>query len=87
MARFHKDGVPDLSVEEIEQQIERLSEETSFIERWIIARANRKFDAFEAKDKLVRGAWVGGYRTGFEHAAIMAMLCITGYVIIQLVAA
>lgn len=68
MAKFHRGGVPDLTVEEIELEIEKLSEENSFIERWIIARANRKFDAWEMKDKLVRGAYVGGYRTGFEHA-------------------
>lgn len=61
--------MPDLSVDEIEVEIDKLYEETNFIERWIIRRANDKLDAWQVKDQMIRGAYTSGYRRGFEHSA------------------
>ena len=70
MARFHKDGVPDLSVEEIEREIDRMTEQGELTERWMSSRTKRKMDQMSERDELVRRAFIVGYRMGADKQFI-----------------
>ena len=84
MKRRDADGIPKPTVDELEADMNRMSGELSVIERWIVRRAERKFAAFRERDKLVKSAYAGGYKTGFEESSILWLLAFgaflaTGY--------
>lgn len=74
MKRRDADGIPKPTVDELEADMDRLSGELSVIEQWIVRRAERKFAAFRERDNLVKSAYTGGYKTGYEEATIVWMV-------------
>lgn len=86
-SKIHRDGTPNLSVEQIEKEIERMTAEGELTERWMSGRAKRKMDTMSEKDEAVRQAFVAGYRMGADTqflAPIVGLL--VALVIIQVAA-
>lgn len=59
-------GVPNLSTEEIEAEIDKMKAEGARTEAWMTARARKQMHDLEERDAALRGAYEAGYRAGSE---------------------
>lgn len=66
--RFRAGGVPILTSEEIEAEIEKLQAETTHTETWMSRRASARMCELEAKDRKLRHAFEAGYRMGSDSS-------------------
>ncbi len=84
-SKIHRDGTPNLSVEQIEKEIDRMTAEGELTERWMSVRAKRKMDTMSEKDEAVRQAFVAGYRMGADTQFLAPLVGVAiAVVILQL---
>ena len=68
MPNKHQPDGPELSVEQIEVEIDRMAREGHKTELWMSGRARRVLAEMEERDTRLKSAFEAGYRMGSESA-------------------
>lgn len=74
--KFGPGGVPRLSTDEIEAEMEKLSAQTTHTETWMSRRARKRMDELETKDRSLRHAFEAGYRMGSDTGFLIPIASI-----------
>lgn len=86
MAGLSKNGSPDLSIVEIERQMDAMRLEAHRTDAWMTSRARTKMHELEERDVALRDAFQAGYRMGADSITpllvfMLALVCGLGWLL------
>lgn len=75
-AKHQPGGMPVLSIEEIEAEMDRLTAEGGATEKWMSARARDRMADLEQRDVRLMQAFEAGYRMGADSNSWVLFLLV-----------